>query len=145
MYRSLWPYRQSQCLLPIAIYTSYQQKNLMLKSYKIVFVYTYFSSKYILLIFCTEHGSITAMLCAKFQKDWLTLTDVTDQWVFSMIPISAIVLLQHSECCPHSMPMSSQPDEWQLGIGKARLQVNCLMIEEDMACRLRKHPRWVEK
>ena len=27
----------------------------------------------IILKFCTEHGSITAMLCAKFQNDWATV------------------------------------------------------------------------
>ena len=29
--------------------------------------------------FCTEHGSDTAMLCAKFQNNWTTEMDVVDK------------------------------------------------------------------
>ena len=32
--------------------------------------------------FCIEHGSDTAMLCAKFQNDWANEMDVTDEQVF---------------------------------------------------------------
>ena len=32
---------------------------------------------------CTEHGSIIAVLCAKFQTDWIIETDVMDQWDFT--------------------------------------------------------------
>ena len=35
--------------------------------------------------FCTEHGSITAVHCAKFQTDWTIETDVMDERDFARI------------------------------------------------------------
>ena len=37
----------------------------------------------IALKFCTEHGSITAVLCAKFQIDWTIETGVMDERDFA--------------------------------------------------------------
>ena len=42
-----------------------------LKSREISFVHNVRFSCPIFLKFCTEHGSITAVLCAKFQNDWV--------------------------------------------------------------------------
>ena len=36
------------------------------------------------LNFCTKHGSDTAMLCAKFQNDWIIDTDVMDECDFAI-------------------------------------------------------------
>ena len=36
----------------------------------------------IILKFCTEHGSITAVLCANFQNDLTTKMDVMDEQEF---------------------------------------------------------------
>ena len=53
--------------------------HLKLKSREISFAYTLFLSYPIVLIFCTGHGSITAVLCAKYQNDrqlkWVLLTN----------------------------------------------------------------------
>ena len=45
------------------------EMDLKLKSCKISFVHGFFIFHGILLKFCTEHSSHTAVLCAKFQKD----------------------------------------------------------------------------
>ena len=37
--------------------------------------YTFFNYP-IVLKFCTEHGSVTAVLCATFRNEWITETDV---------------------------------------------------------------------
>ena len=57
-----------------------ETKQLLLSSYS-VYVYL-FSSDQIILKFCTEHGSITAMLCAKIQNNLTTEMDIIDEWVF---------------------------------------------------------------
>ena len=36
-----------------------------------------------ILKFCTEHGSITAVLCANFQNDFTTKMDVMDEQEFT--------------------------------------------------------------
>ena len=36
---------------------------------------------------CTEHGSYTAVLCAKFKNDWATDNDVMDEWDFAIIEL----------------------------------------------------------
>ena len=46
------------------------------KSHKIFFAINLFSLYSIILEFCTEHGSDTAVLCAKFQNNWLNAMDV---------------------------------------------------------------------
>ena len=43
-----------------------------------MFAHDLFLCRPIILKFCTEHGSDTAMLCAKFQNDWATEMDVVD-------------------------------------------------------------------
>ena len=40
-------------------------------SRKISFVQDYIRIQLLILKFCTEHGSVTAVLCAKFQNDWM--------------------------------------------------------------------------
>ena len=57
--------------------------HLKLKSREISFAHNPCFSWPITLKFCTEHGSITAMLCAKFQTDWTIETDVMDGQVFA--------------------------------------------------------------
>ena len=44
------------------------ETDLQLKSYEIAFAYNLLLSCQMVLKFCTEHGSITAVLCAKFQN-----------------------------------------------------------------------------
>ena len=39
----------------------------------------------IILKFCTEHGNITAVLCAKFLNSWATGKDVMDKQDLSLI------------------------------------------------------------
>ena len=48
------------------------ETHLKLKSSEILLVHNIRFSGSIHFKFCTEHGSITAMLCAKFQNDWIT-------------------------------------------------------------------------
>ena len=55
---------------------------LKLKSHEISFAHNLFISNPIVLKFCTEHGSDTAMLSAKFQNNWTTDTDVMDEQAF---------------------------------------------------------------
>ena len=45
---------------------------------KISFAHNLFYSHPIILKFRTEHGIVTAMLCAKCEKDWMTDLDVMD-------------------------------------------------------------------
>ena len=49
------------------------------KSCEILFAYKSFLRDSIVLKFCTEHGSDTAMLCAKFQNNWTIQVDVMDE------------------------------------------------------------------
>ena len=63
----------SICLSPSGIH-------LKLKSRKISFAHNFCRRRWILLKFCREHGSQTAVFCAKFQKDSLTQMDVIWKW-----------------------------------------------------------------
>ena len=54
------------------------QTHLRLKSRENLIAGNLFSSKPIVLQFCTEYGSHTSVLCAKFQNDWTTATHVID-------------------------------------------------------------------
>ena len=47
-----------------------------------LYIYYSFLSCPIVLIFCTEHSSITAVLCAKLQNDWVTEIDIMDEQDF---------------------------------------------------------------
>ena len=49
---------------------------LKLKSRENSFAHDFFIRYPIVWKFCTGHGSDTAVLCAKFQNDWTTETDV---------------------------------------------------------------------
>ena len=59
------------------------ETHLKLKSCEISFVYNSYLSWPIVLRFFTEHGSITAVLCAKFQIDWTIETDIMDEQDFT--------------------------------------------------------------
>ena len=78
--------------IPISLYVMYQaakledprrcctmgypsETHLKLKSHEILFIHNIHFSDQIIFKFCTEHGSNTAVLCAKFHND---LT--TEQW-----------------------------------------------------------------
>ena len=54
-----------------------------LKSREISFAHNLFINYPIVLNFCTVHGSITAVLCAKFQNDWTIARDIIDERVFA--------------------------------------------------------------
>ena len=51
--------------------------HLKLKYHKISFTQNIYLSCWIILKICTEHGSDTAMLCAKFQNDFITEEYIT--------------------------------------------------------------------
>ena len=55
------------------------ETNLALKSHEISFAHNLFLSCQIVLKLCTEHGSDTAVLCAKYQND---LTTELGEWPF---------------------------------------------------------------
>ena len=52
------------------------------KSCEISFACNLFINYPIVMTFCTEHASDTAMLCTNFQIDWTTEVDVMDEWDF---------------------------------------------------------------
>ena len=54
------------------------------KSHKTLFARNLFFSSQVILKFYTEHGSATAMLCAKFQNDLMAEMSVMDLWAFSL-------------------------------------------------------------
>ena len=56
---------------------------LNLKSREISFFHKTFLHCSITLIFCTEHGSYTAVICAKYQSDWTTIGDFMDERDFA--------------------------------------------------------------
>ena len=56
---------------------------LIMKSYSVSSSHNIDFSWQILLKFCTEQGSMTAVLCAKFQKDAWTKKVVMDRWYLS--------------------------------------------------------------
>ena len=64
---------------PYAISDIQPETHLKLKSREVSFACNLFSSYPIILKFCTEHGNITAMLCAKFQNDCITETGVIEK------------------------------------------------------------------
>ena len=53
------------------------------QSRKILFIHNIHLDNSIILKFCTEHGSNTAVLCAKFQNDWMIETDGMDERDFT--------------------------------------------------------------
>ena len=52
---------------------------LKLKSHEILFIQNISQLSNFFFIFCTEHGSDNAVLCAKFQGDWIIDTDIVDE------------------------------------------------------------------
>ena len=69
-------YEQSWVLCNIG-YPS--ETHLKSKSRKISFVHILFINHPIVSIFCTEHGTDSAVLCEKFQNDWISGMDVMDE------------------------------------------------------------------
>ena len=59
------------------------ETHLIPKSVEIWFAHSLFLNYLIILKFCTEHGSFTALLCAKFQNDLTTEMDVMDERDFA--------------------------------------------------------------
>ena len=57
-----------------------KKTHLKLRFHENPFVHDIHLSCQIILNFCTEHGSDTAMLCAKFQNDFITGKLVNDEW-----------------------------------------------------------------
>ena len=53
------------------------------KPREISFAHHLFSNQPIVLKLCTEYGSDTAVLCAKFQNDWAAETDAMDERDFA--------------------------------------------------------------
>ena len=53
------------------------------KSREISFTHNLILSYQIILKFCTEHGSDTAVFCAKFQKDWIIEANVMEERDFA--------------------------------------------------------------
>ena len=63
------------------------ETHVKLKSREISLVHDIRLNKPSVLIFCTEHGSITAVLCAKFRNDCTIETDVTGKRDFARLEI----------------------------------------------------------
>ena len=62
------------------------ETHLKLQSREVSFAYHLFGNCLIVLKYCTEHGSDTAVLCATFQNDWAgTGTDVMDRRDFARV------------------------------------------------------------
>ena len=61
---------------------SLSEVQLELYSHKISFAPNIYHGQWIFLIFCSEHNSLAAMLCAKFQKDSLIVREAVDKWDF---------------------------------------------------------------
>ena len=70
-----------QCKLPGVLCNIAYLSRIYLKPkyHEISFAHDLFISNPIILKFCTEHGSDTVVLCAKFQSDWTTQMDVMDE------------------------------------------------------------------
>ena len=56
---------------------------LKLKSRQISFFRKTFNSCPKTLLFCTEHGSYTAVICTKYQSDWTTVGDFMEEHDFA--------------------------------------------------------------
>ena len=61
-----------------------------LKSREVSFDHDAFPNWPIVLNFCTEHGSDTAVLGTKFQKDWTTKRDIIDKPDFAGIQLNSL-------------------------------------------------------
>ena len=83
-----------------------------LKSHEISFAHNSCFSWPIPLKFCTEHGSITAVLCAKFQTDWIIEMDVMDERDFARF--------EFRMSCGRISYIAEYPSylKWIQGIGK---------------------------
>ena len=87
------------------------ETGLQLKYHKTSFIHNIYFSWCILLKFCTGHGSMTVVLCAKFQKKIYRLRKMTNKifamdfawWYHQMETFSALLALceGHSVDSPH--------------------------------------------
>ena len=66
------------------------ETHLKAKSLENSLAYILFLNNPIVLKFCSEHGSITFMLCAKFQNDWMTETDFMDKQNFARLELNSL-------------------------------------------------------
>ena len=66
-----------------------------LKSREVSFAHNLFRKWPIVLKFCTEHGSDTAVLCATFQNDWTIETDVMDEREFARFDVYSHIQLEY--------------------------------------------------
>ena len=90
--------------MPIGPWVQYgiSIRNAKLKSREILFAHNLLHSYPIILKYCTKHSSDTAVLCAKFQNDWSTVTDFMErvftrfefkkknQWNLNQITINSL-------------------------------------------------------
>ena len=76
------------------------------KSYTCIFIHNYCSSRPIISKFCTKHGSHTAVLCTKFENDWLIRICVTGMVFRSIVHIATsfrsmlvpcVLLVRHAQ------------------------------------------------
>ena len=86
-YHSNWcPDNTRSTHLPAGVLRSIgylSETHLKLKSREISFVHNICLKNPIVLDFCTQHGSITVVLCVKFQNDWTNATNVMDERDFA--------------------------------------------------------------
>ena len=79
-----------------------------LKYHKIFFLHNCHFSCPIMSQVCTEHGSITAVLCAKFQHDWTTVIIAMDEWHITKFEVTTY-LGWHSDIATVSSSHYSLP------------------------------------
>ena len=75
-------YLFQSCRGAVAIKNTPLKLILKRKSHGILFAHNPIISCPIILQFCTEHGSNTAVLCVKFQNHWATDMDALDEQTF---------------------------------------------------------------
>ena len=82
------------CNIEYPVETHFKQK-----SCKILFAHELFLSYPITLNFCTEHGSGTAVLCAKFQNDLAKERVVMNAWDFTRFTFRKDALYCNGSFC----------------------------------------------
>ena len=69
----------------------------ILKSLEILSIHNIHFNYPTIFEFCTEHGSDTAVLCAKFEKDWTTNKKVKGNQVFAKFEFK-MISFRHISC-----------------------------------------------
>ena len=100
-----------------------------LKSDKIALAHNISLCQQILLEFCTEHGSITVMLSAKFLKAMLNKNEIMDKWDFVRFQIMdrLSTLLQAAGIMDHTTPMALFP-LWLSAVISITTHPRCLWL-----------------